>query len=238
MCADDLLTILQSMIRTGQILRPAGVPAKLRSYDILLAEDDMLTGDSIKQFLEGFNLNVTHARDGDEAVWLYSKQPYDLVISDFEMPKVNGLEFLRRIKTLSPSQKVIFLTAHSQKEILGEALGSGVAAYYLKPVDLKRLAGEIAKILGLKPEEIVSRVHFPLKVSTGSVNLQHTAIEFSGCPENIRLIDLIISRLPPRSDGRTIISLRFDEKFALQRESLQMIANLVDDIISMLHIEP
>jgi CheY-like chemotaxis protein len=213
-------------------------PQHLKNYNILLAEDDMLTADSIRRFLEEFNINVTHARDGDEALRLYGTQPYDLVISDFEMPKKNGLELLQHIKGTTPSQKIIFLTAFSQKEILFNALDSGAAAYYLKPIDLKRLMNEIMTLLEVKTEGLVSRAHYPLRIQTGSVRLQHTAIEFSGCPGNVRLIDLIIGRLPSRDYDRIIVSLRFDEKFGLHKDSLQMIANLVDDLINLLHIEP
>lgn len=210
----------------------------LRSYNILLAEDDMLTAQSIIRFLEEFNINVTHARDGEEALRLYARQPFDLVISDFEMPKKNGLEILRQIKGILPSQKVIFLTAYSQKQILFNALDNGVAAYYLKPIDLKRLMNEISTILEVRSEGFISRAHYPLAIQTASVKLFHAAIEFSGCPGNLRLIDLIMGRLPNDDYDRILISLRFDEKFALHKDSLQQIANLVDDLIQLLHIKP
>jgi CheY-like chemotaxis protein len=223
---------------TAQIARSQPAPQHLKSYNILLAEDDMLTADSIRRFLEEFNINVTHARDGDEALQFYAQRPYDLVISDFEMPKTNGLELLQRIKDVLPSQKIIFLTAYSQRDILFNALDTGAAAYYLKPIDLKRLMVEIMRILDVDAQGMISRAHYPLHIQTGSVKLQHTAIDFLGCPGNVRLIDLIIGRLPSRDYERIIVSLRFDEKFALHKDSLQLIANLVDDLISLLHIDP
>jgi CheY-like chemotaxis protein len=214
------------------------VSTPLRSYSILLAEDDLLTANAICHFLEEFNINVTHARDGEEALRLYALRPYDLVISDFEMPKKNGLEMLEQIKTVLPSQKIIFLTAYSQQEILFHALDKGVAGYYLKPIDLKRLMNEILNILHIQTEGVISRAHYPLKIKTGTVKLQHAAIEFTGCPGNIRLIDLIVSKLPDPNHERIIISLRFDEKFAVHKDSLQLISNLVDDLVALLHIEP
>ncbi len=222
---------------TDTLSRRYDLPA-LRSYNILLAEDDILTAQSIIRFLEEFNINVTHARDGEEALQLYAQQSYDLVISDFEMPKKNGLEILQQIKGILPSQKVIFLTAYSQEEILANALHNGVTGYYLKPINLKRLLTEISTILEVRSEGFVSRAHYPLSIQTAAVKLHHTAIAFSGCPGNVRLIDLIIGRLPGPDYERIIISLRFDEKFALQKDSLQLIANLVDDLVNLLHIEP
>lgn len=210
----------------------------LRSYNILLAEDDMITANAIIRFLEEFNMNVTHARDGEEALQFCKVESYDLIISDFEMPKKSGLEMLRQIKADLPSQKIIFLTAYSRKDILSDALRNGADAYYLKPIDLTRLMNETLSILQVNADRLISRAHFPLRIEQGKSQLAHTAIDFSGCPGNVRLIDMIIGRLPNRTTDRSIISLRFDEKFGIHKDALQLIANLVEDLVSLLHVEP
>ncbi|MBI4404492.1 MAG: response regulator [Deltaproteobacteria bacterium] len=108
----------------------------------ILIVDDMLTMRKIVQKILtdlGFT-NITAAEDGQKA-WekitgtVNSALPYQLIISDVNMPNLNGMELLKKVKTIDQMKPVpfIFLSAEGEKKIVVEAIQSGATTYILKP---------------------------------------------------------------------------------------------------------
>jgi two-component system, NarL family, response regulator NreC len=80
---------------------------------------------------EGFTV-LGEATNGHEAVKLTEKFRPDIVIMDFSMPRLNGLDAAREIRRVSPRSKVILLTAHREEHYVLEALSVGIKGYVLK----------------------------------------------------------------------------------------------------------
>ncbi|MHC1745235.1 MAG: chemotaxis response regulator CheY [Syntrophobacteraceae bacterium] len=93
--------------------------------------------------------NVLEAEDGTTAVQVLSSQKVDLVVSDWNMPKMSGIELLKYVRSNDNLKELPFLmiTAEAQKENIIEAVKAKVSNYIVKPFTAATLAEKLAKIL-------------------------------------------------------------------------------------------
>ena len=106
--------------------------------DILIAEDDFISRKLLVNILEELGHVVTVANDGEEAWEAYKAQPTRMVITDWLMPRMDGLELVHRIreKDLSDYTYVVLLTANiGQRENYFKAMEAGVDDFLTKPLD-------------------------------------------------------------------------------------------------------
>jgi two-component system cell cycle response regulator CpdR len=116
----------------------------IRGKRILLVDDEASVRGAFRMMLEFDDHTVTEANDGAEALELFSKGQFDLVSTDFEMPVMKGNALAVRIKTLSPKQPILMVTAHEIK--LGDS-ENPVDRILNKPFTLEKLRGAIAELL-------------------------------------------------------------------------------------------
>jgi PAS domain S-box-containing protein len=108
----------------------------LKDITILYAEDDTLIQKEFSSFLEKFVKKLFIANNGQEALELFQKNKPDIVISDITMPKMNGIELSKNIKSLNPDTPIVIISAHNNSEYLIEAIEIGVNRFILKPIDM------------------------------------------------------------------------------------------------------
>ena len=96
----------------------------------------------------GFS-DVVEARDGQAAIEAATLSTFDLIISDWHMPKLDGLELFRKIKELpsTKSTKFLFVTSSNQKEEVLSAVTAGVRDYLCKPFSAEALEDKLKTIL-------------------------------------------------------------------------------------------
>jgi two-component system chemotaxis response regulator CheB len=122
---------------------------------ILLVDDSQVVRNIVRAYLVGLGLEFEFAAEGEEALRLYQAQGADLVVTDFLMPGMDGLELSRRIRALPPRQLASGEVAHpkvvlisSDKKITEQVVVDGlVDAYLPKPLDRELLCAVIAKLL-------------------------------------------------------------------------------------------
>jgi len=114
---------------------------------ILYVEDDQNIQEGYKRALQKLCANLYVANDGEEGLALFEQHAPDVVVSDINMPKCNGIEMVKKIKALNPEQAVIFTTAYSDSEYTVEALNLQVDGYLLKPVDKSKLRQKVEHLL-------------------------------------------------------------------------------------------
>jgi DNA-binding NarL/FixJ family response regulator len=115
---------------------------------ILLADDHAVVREGTKELLERqSDLEVVaEANDGKEAVqFAISKHP-DVVVMDFAMPKLNGIEATRQIKAIAPEIAVLVLTAYDSDQYVFAFLEAGAAGYLLKDVHVNELVEAIRAV--------------------------------------------------------------------------------------------
>jgi two-component system chemotaxis response regulator CheY len=99
-------------------------------------------------FSGGFDI-VGEAENGKQAIELYERLKPDLVTMDIVMPEMNGIEALRRIKTMDPKAKVIMCTAVGQEQMVKTAIKLGVKGYIVKPFQAIKVIEEVKKVLNV-----------------------------------------------------------------------------------------
>jgi two-component system, sensor histidine kinase len=102
---------------------------------ILIADDSGDIRNLIADYLRGLGYRVQTASDGEKAVALIGAQSFDLVITDFQMPRLDGLGVLQAAKAHDLDIKVVILTGHPTAESAIGALRKGAYDYLLKPVE-------------------------------------------------------------------------------------------------------
>jgi len=129
----------------------------LKTLTILYAEDDATIRTSLGNILKKVFKEVIICEDGQQGIKQYIEhsktKEFDAIISDINMPNLNGLEMVKQIRELNLNIPVLMTTAHGEANYLMEAIKVNVSAYSLKPVDTKDLLVTIQKLCEIKRNE-------------------------------------------------------------------------------------
>ncbi len=113
---------------------------------ILVVDDEENTRIGLTKLLSQEGYEVESAANGNDALDLLGQHKVNLVISDINMPDMNGLVFLRELSRKFPSTSVIMITAYGGVESYLEAMNLGAYEYLHKPVRLEELRSVMQKI--------------------------------------------------------------------------------------------
>src|SRR5688572_13904727 len=105
---------------------------------ILVVEDDSITRSTICGLLRTEGYEVSEASNGAQALELLKTEPVDLVITDFYMPRLDGVALVEQIHTSSPETPVVFMTGYLSRRT-AETILKGRAEYMAKPISLEIL---------------------------------------------------------------------------------------------------
>ena len=108
-----------------------------KNIKILYVEDDEIARENGIEYLENFFEQIYEASDALIALKLYEKHKPDIIITDIQMPKLNGLEFVKRIRQKDKKTQIIIITAFCDKDYLLKAIELGLVKYLVKPVKEK-----------------------------------------------------------------------------------------------------
>lgn len=140
---------------------------------ILVVEDERILCDGIAEDLELEKYTADRCYDGEDAYERLSVEHYDLVILDLNLPGMDGLELLRRIRTERPELRVLILSARAQMRDKVLGLDLGADDYLTKPFALEELEARIRTLLR---REFVQR---DTRIQVGELILDTTAREIS-----------------------------------------------------------
>ena len=105
-----------------------------KNIKILYVEDDEIARENGVEYLENFFETIYEASDAIIALQLYEKYKPDIIITDIQMPKLNGLEFVKRIRQKDKKTQIIIITAFCDREYLLKAIELQLVKYLVKPV--------------------------------------------------------------------------------------------------------
>jgi len=118
-----------------------------KNYTILLVEDNIDMQKYMKKLLEDECKEFFLADDGEEGLSVYKEKKPDLIITDLNMPKMDGIQMSKKIKEDNFLQPIILLTAYGDIRELQEAINIGLNAFLSKPIeDIEILFNTITKI--------------------------------------------------------------------------------------------
>lgn len=114
---------------------------------ILVVDDEAIIRDSLAEYLTNEGFAVTPAASGEEAVKFATKQRFDVVLCDVNLPGMDGIEVLERIARVNPETFVVLITAYATVETAIEAFQKGAHDYLMKPIILREVLGKIRRLL-------------------------------------------------------------------------------------------
>ena len=113
--------------------------------NILLAEDDRNFGLILKNELEDEQYRVNLVHNGLDAVLDFLSQPYDFILLDIQMPRLNGNDTLKIIKKINPHVPAITFSGHAGREEMEESIRCGAFKCLRKPFEIAQLKEDIQK---------------------------------------------------------------------------------------------
>lgn len=147
---------------------------------ILITEDDAIIREGICAYLSEFGYETIEARDGREALSKFESNKIDLVILDIQIPLINGLDVLRKIREKS-NLPVLILTAFSDEEVKITAFSNLADGYIEKPFSLPVLKARIDALITKNYEkfEVFSYKDLEVNFSNFSAKINNTEAEIS-----------------------------------------------------------
>ena len=150
-----LLTLEFGLSGSGQAEESASSPPPPRLEQplrILLAEDEPVNRIFTARALQKCGHTVDTAVDGREALFMLGRAPYDLVLMDIQMPRLNGLDATRRIRSgqepgIPPAIPVVALSAYAMESDQARGMEAGMDAYVTKPYDVADLLRTVRRVL-------------------------------------------------------------------------------------------
>ncbi len=115
-------------------------------FSILYAEDDFETRENYNLILKRYYKNVYLAKDGQEALDVYSQKKPDVILLDISMPIVDGLSVAKKIRQNDSKTKILMFSAHSNRELLLKAVNLYLDEYLIKPIEIEKFQSVIIDI--------------------------------------------------------------------------------------------
>ncbi len=113
---------------------------------MLIVDDDKRMVELLAGNFES-TFEIKCASNGAEAIKIFTKEPFDIVIMDIIMPVIDGIEASRALKISQPDIKIIAITCHTDSEELIEAIKPKTDALVFKPFSLKKLTEKVNELL-------------------------------------------------------------------------------------------
>ena len=131
-------------MKKEELLKLISITKKMK---LLYVEDDKDIAIGTQALLSTFFNDIIYAQDGQEGLEKFNESHIDLIITDINMPNLNGLEMLKEIKKLHPNIPSIITTAHSESEYYQCALELNVKGYLIKPLVLASIIEKLTKVI-------------------------------------------------------------------------------------------
>lgn len=119
----------------------------IEDISILVAEDETQLREYLEEYLKIFFKKVYVAKCGHEGYLQYLEKKPDIIITDINMPNLNGLEMVKRIRQRDEETEVIIISAHSEEEKLLQAIELKLVTYLIKPINSLKLKELLFKLV-------------------------------------------------------------------------------------------
>ena len=163
---------------------------------ILIIDDERAIRKTLSEILSFEGYKIDEAADGEEGLKRFSEKPFDLVLCDIKMPKLDGIEFLEKAREINPDIPIIMISGHGNIDTAVEAVKKGAFDYISKPPDLNRLLITLRN--ATEKQSLVTETKV-LKRKVGKVQ------EMVGTSSAIQKIKDTIDKVAP-TDARVLIT--------------------------------
>lgn len=119
----------------------------LTTISVLYVEDDVTVNAIVTNILKTLKIKITSVKDGLEGLEEFKQNKYDLVISDINMPNMDGLEMSRQLRNLDAKIPIVLVSGNSDGETFLKSIEIGVNGYLVKPINLVTLVRELSRVM-------------------------------------------------------------------------------------------
>ena len=120
---------------------------QLKSMEILLIDDDEWIRDSLCVFFESEGCHLTALETAEEGMEALKNHDYDILITDYRLPGMDGLEFLRQIQDTQPHIMTILITAYKSEDVVSEAMRLGIQDFIEKPFTTQIIEESLTRLI-------------------------------------------------------------------------------------------
>lgn len=137
-----------------------------KSLKVLYVEDDAELRENTIELLSLYFDSLDYAEDGQQGLDKYvnfekeTGSTYDIVISDIQMPNMNGIEMSEEIKKINPTQIIVFITAFNDTDYLLKAISLGADSYISKPLDLENFKKSLYRVTQRANEDLLVKKYY------------------------------------------------------------------------------
>ena len=176
---------------------------------VLLVEDEDLARKTLSFYLNTIFDEVVLAKDGAEGLLLINENfekndNFDLVLTDLNMPNVNGMQMIDKILELIPNQRFIIVSAHKNEEDLLKLINLRVCGYFVKPLNIDNMMEMLQKakeevLKDKQPKEVKNKVLIPLNnsytfdLTTNKLYYKNIIVKLS--KKESEILDVLIKNL-------------------------------------------
>lgn len=179
-------------------------------YQILLLEDDPVISKEICEFLRGKGMHCDAVYDGEIFFRQLNLNKYDIYLLDINVPKLNGLEVCKQIRTQDKRTPILMLTAFGEIEDKSEAFQSGADDYLVKPFHLEELALRVNSLCRRKDTPLQHENQ--LKISDLTINYDSKTAERNGEKINLTPKEFKLLTILAEANGRILSKQQIAEQ--------------------------
>lgn len=196
---------------------------------ILYAEDDKEVQSNTAMILDELFGEVVTADDGKEALSIYKRSDFDIILTDINMPHMNGIELIKNIIIQNPEQIIIVISAHNETEYFIDGIQQGIYGYILKPIDYDQLFDTLWKVVNIVKdrrenetykkhmEELVEEKTQEIEKNYAKINEMLTLDKVTGLPNN----NILYQYLELYAQGNITVYMFKIDNFTLFDQSLE-----------------
>ena len=120
---------------------------RLKEMKILLIDDDEWIRDSLNIFFENEGCHITALETAEEGMESLKRHNYDIIVTDYRLPGMDGLEFLKKIQNTQPHAMKALITAYRSEKVSSEAARIGIHDFIDKPFTTKTIEESLSRLI-------------------------------------------------------------------------------------------
>ena len=121
--------------------------SKLKDKKILLVEDDEWIRDSLTEYFGTEGCHILAVETAEEGMRLIKQEDWNIILTDYKLPGIDGLTFSKRIQEIRPDAIKILITAYKSKEVVSKARNAGIQDLIGKPFTIKTIEDSLSRLL-------------------------------------------------------------------------------------------